>query len=105
MALHLLDKRFCFLDKELKSGDGFDVFLFSGRRAVHLGFHLLQNLWCTSRLRNYKGTSSLFAFRVFRMYGWINSDATPKHADMKAMPIVGTHAHEGSMVFQALMEE
>merc|ERR1719221_2585702 len=95
----------CFLDGFLQTGSSFDVFLFAGRRTTHAGFHLLQNLWCATRLRNYKGTSSLFAYRIFRQFGWIDKSGMPKRDGIKAMPMIGTHAHEGSMVFQALAED
>lgn len=101
-ALELLDQRTSFLRDDLSAGSPFDIFVFSGRRATHAGVHLLQNLWCCTRLPGYKGTSSLFAYRVFRGYGWLGDDAKPKCEDLKEMPLVGTHAHEGSMVFQAI---
>ena len=102
-ALCLLDSRLSFLEHAPGIDKSFTVYLFGGRRAPHRGFHLLQNLWVAQRCPSFGGTSSLFAFRVFRGYGFIEANGQPAHAELqRPLYLVGTHAHEGSMVFQAI---
>jgi hypothetical protein len=82
----------------------------SGRRVIHSGFHLLQNLYLAQRLKAYMGTSSLFAFRVFNKLELVSDDGAfaswlPDELKGKRMGLVGTHAHEAQMTFQVLASE
>jgi len=109
-SLALLDARVEFLKQEKLGESGFNVVNMAGRRTPHVALNLLQNLWVAKYCEGYIGTSSLFAWRVFRTYGWISEDSSPKHPDLNIIGgqkfyLVGTHAHEGSMAFQAIAAE
>eukprot|EP01062_Namystynia_karyoxenos_P063091 TRINITY_DN55915_c0_g1_i1.p1 TRINITY_DN55915_c0_g1~~TRINITY_DN55915_c0_g1_i1.p1 ORF type:complete len:689 (+),score=186.58 TRINITY_DN55915_c0_g1_i1:150-2069(+) len=120
-ALADVSRKVEFLNDHLSTAGtppgGYTVFLFSGRRTPRAGYHLLQNLYLLQHLGKYGGTSSLFAYRVFRSYGWIAADgswldagqlaakgviAGPSGAAARRLLLVGTHAHEGSMAFAVI---
>ena len=67
---------------------------FSGRRAPHPDFHLLQHMYFEERLGGHTTSSSLFAGRIFG-----------RAPGLKAPGLVGTLAHEGPMGFLALHPE
>lgn len=110
-----------FLNSRFAQYPKYKVALFSGRRAPRKGFHLLHNLYLLQFLLPYSGTSSLFSYRVFHsVYDWLNEDGhwkkdsvdsvlgapdTVKQGDgvsVRPLFLLGTHAHEGSMVFAGL---
>jgi len=86
------------------------VSFFSGRRAPSPFFHLLQHLYIYKHLTNGPlGTSSMFAHRVFKKHGVIDKDGNWSKrsglSDKKPLKLIGTHAHEAQMVFQAMYKD
>jgi len=86
------------------------VSFFSGRRAPSPFFHLLQHLYIYKHLTNEPlGTSSMFAHRVFKQHGFIDNDGKWSKrsglSDKKEFKLIGTHAHEAQMVFQAMYKD
>ena len=85
-------------------------FLFSGRRTPKAGFHLLMHAFLvnsSSPLKSFAGTSSLFAQRVFSQTDYLADleQLTGKKGLDHIFNLVGTHAHEGSMVFQSYLQK
>lgn len=76
-------------EKVVAPGAG-KVAFFSGRRAPHLEFHLLQHMYLTE-VWSEPATSSLLASRVLQGGAW-------------TVRLEGTSAHEGPMAFMALHE-
>ncbi|NRA46378.1 MAG: hypothetical protein HRU09_15610 [Oligoflexales bacterium] len=85
-------------------------FLFSGRRSPKLGFHLLTHTFLVNAshpLKSFAGTSSLFARRILSQpeYASLLEQSSHKNGIENILNLVGTHAHEGSMVLQSYLSE
>ena len=91
-----------------------DIYLFTGRRVDCPLFHVLQTLFiCEIFHNNYneqmspgsannklKGFSSILAWRILKQ---INKKENYKYWSETLVPLVGTHAHEMSMVYGCLL--
>lgn len=79
------------------------IALFAGRRSSDRAYLLLQTWFCAHRLKNYIGSSSIFAFshlsRALEEQGVHN----PEKRIEQMGRLIGTHAHEVMSIMQHLM--
>ncbi|DBA73502.1 hypothetical protein WJX77_001486 [Trebouxia sp. C0004] len=81
------------------------IALFAGRRSSDRAYLLLQTWFCAHNLKNYIGSSSIFAFS--HLSRALEEEGVHKSADRieEMGRLIGTHAHEVMSIIQHLMSK